>query len=474
MDKNSTEIVNNKKIGMLFNAASKLDTHELLQYSVMNQIPLDAYNQDGECLLHIVIDIDPKNATEHAKLNVIKFLVQNKVHPDRPNKSNQTPLHFACKMQLSLIVQYLLEIGADPNYRDSLGLTPFHYLLNGDIKLIEKTSQNIDFILPPKNINSKHNDNLIKLNSLIKQLIKDLNFPLIQTINSTIDNIYTEDQQINERIRAIHDLQLKAALDATSKINSTELININRKYIYDNIVKLLNNLSDLNNFELHDKASDSWTPIQHPSLSLIVGGNIKKTIKQNMFSLIDELEELNSSFKIIKFKDNYIDNGFNDLVKEYIIDANILKFGHINGIHFDNNSYRDNIDLFNKQNDLMRHYLAIDNASDIIDFTNLKYAGGPRNVQIHITNPGFPNTVIPAISRDFFLDNYFKDHIKKELTDILDIDNEDKQILYLLGSPIQLATINGIGPDNVLDNLQGFYDSIQAIFLVRLKPLYLK
>ena len=96
----------------LFNLASKLDTHELLQYSLDNQIPLDYTNAEGECLIHEVINIDSRKASEHAKLNVIKFLIQNRVNPDKSNKNNQTPLHLACKQQLVIIVEYLFSVSS--------------------------------------------------------------------------------------------------------------------------------------------------------------------------------------------------------------------------------------------------------------------------------------------------------------------------------------------------------------------------
>ena len=118
-----------KKSIELFNLVSKLDTHEILQFSLINQVPLDVINGLGDSLIHEVINIDSKKASEHAKLNVIKFLVLNNVNPDRPNQNNQTPLHHACSLQLSLIVNYLLELRVDVNYKDNLGNTPFHYLL---------------------------------------------------------------------------------------------------------------------------------------------------------------------------------------------------------------------------------------------------------------------------------------------------------------------------------------------------------
>ncbi len=126
-----------KKCIELFTLASKLDTHEMLQYSLMNMIPLDIVNENDECLIHEVISIDPRVASQHAKLNVIKFLVQNNVNPDKPNKHNKTPLHIACNLQLEHIVEYLLKLGVNPNYTDNMGLTPFHYILSGYIKTID-------------------------------------------------------------------------------------------------------------------------------------------------------------------------------------------------------------------------------------------------------------------------------------------------------------------------------------------------
>ena len=74
-----------KKSIELFNLVSKLDTHEIVQFSLINQIPLDVVNGIGDSLIHEVINIDSKKASEHAKLNVIKFLVLNNVNPNKSN-----------------------------------------------------------------------------------------------------------------------------------------------------------------------------------------------------------------------------------------------------------------------------------------------------------------------------------------------------------------------------------------------------
>ena len=56
-----------KKSLELFSIVSKLDTNELLQYSLINKITLDVTNDSGDGLIHEVINLDSKKATQHNK-----------------------------------------------------------------------------------------------------------------------------------------------------------------------------------------------------------------------------------------------------------------------------------------------------------------------------------------------------------------------------------------------------------------------
>jgi ankyrin repeat protein len=94
----------------MFDLASRLDTHEMLQHSLINQISFDIADEEANTLIHIVINVDSRKASQHSKLGVIKFLVNNGANPDKPNKYNQTPLHLACHYQYDLIVEYLSQI----------------------------------------------------------------------------------------------------------------------------------------------------------------------------------------------------------------------------------------------------------------------------------------------------------------------------------------------------------------------------
>jgi hypothetical protein len=131
--------IDQTKIGELFNLVYQMNTQEIIQYSLINKIPLGVTSFSGNNLIHEILLNDDTLKSEYNRLNVIKFLVQNEVNPDEPNKNNQTPIHIACQKQYIDICEYLIkECEVDLNYRDNNGFTPLHYLLTGEIKLFNK------------------------------------------------------------------------------------------------------------------------------------------------------------------------------------------------------------------------------------------------------------------------------------------------------------------------------------------------
>ena len=438
-----------KKAIELFNLASKLDTHELLQFSLINQIPLDVVNDNEECLIHEVISIDMKIATQHSKLNVIKFLVQNGVNPDKPNKYNKTPLHLACSMQLELIVEYLLSLGVNPNFQDNTGYSSMHYHLTGHIKPLARDNEVIDFIstINPNKQNTEVENDIMEIKKLVWDLLdkRDAsnNIPIFETINKTLDNILTEDDDIvksmNKLIDTVQKLSTKSDGDILPSI--TMEINLAKATIKNKINDLFNKLASLNNFISSDTYDSlSWAPSSMPTKTVIQNGNIRRVIKNDMNKMIDNIEELN------KFKENnvemgYMNDGFNDIYKDNIIPL-LKKNRMIQQIPGNKNTLRfiGNMstikDELNSINNSIRHYNAIDNASSIIDFKNNQYMGGPR-----VINPMIPKDILA------------------ELQDIINLNNVVKQILFLLG--LNLNEIKSL-PDNYMfdyDNLTNIFDN---------------
>ena len=132
----------------VFSAINSMDTNELRSVATRFQVPLGVTDSDGNNLIHKVVENPSEQYNQHNRLNMIKFLVNNNVNPDAPNKDNITPLHLACLRQYSDIISYFLspEIKANPIYQDNIGNSPFHYYLNGLVKEYKPQYIN-DFII---------------------------------------------------------------------------------------------------------------------------------------------------------------------------------------------------------------------------------------------------------------------------------------------------------------------------------------
>ncbi len=380
----------------MFHLASKLDTHEMLQHSLVNQIPFDISDEEGNTLIHIVINVDSRKASAHSKLGVIKFLINNGANPDKPNKYNQTPLHLACHYQYDLIVEYLLSIDVNPNFKDNMGLTPFHYLLTGDIKTIENTGEILNFIPPAKKLDVGKADKIIKIKKkiydlLITQLIKD-EFPIFKTFSNTIANILNNDVEfVNQRIELEQKIA-KLALDTAAPNYLQEIkntVDIALKALSKKIEKLFNNFPEQGELQIHFTEKTSWShPTNTQPLSLIKNGNIKKQIKSEIKQASNNIISTNANFKQFNYNiTSYEEDGLNEIMGLYFnaIPNKFVKPAGTNEYYYSGDFDNEDYKTIENINNNIRHSNAFDDASSIIDFVNLKYAGGPRNITI--SNP---------------------------------------------------------------------------------------
>ena len=397
---------NEKKKIEMFDLTSKLDTHELLQFSLINQIPFDIADDDGNTLIHIVCDVDSRKASQQSKLAVIKFLVNNGANPDKPNKYNQTPLHLVCQQQAEIIVEYLLSIDVDPNYKDNMGMTPFHYALTGNIKPINSTEEIMDFIPPPKKVDTVKKDAILEIKRELYDLFKkpeiNDNFPILDTFEKTITNILDQDIYfINQQSLLLNKIST-LALNTENPNYLTEIKNTIDIYllaIKKKINKYFNGFPQLNNFNVHLTQPTSWS---HPSnilqYSLIENGDIRQIIKNDINNAKDIANKLLDDFKPYNGDLNILSNdSYNFIMSNYINqivqDIRLYQPNH----HYYNGQI--NYDTFaNLENDL-RHHNAFDNASSIIDLESLKYTGGPRNIKVeNISDTNHPDNHISHLA----------------------------------------------------------------------------
>ena len=246
-------IFTNDKNNELIIKADDMNIQEILQYSLINKYPLAlVINNLGNNLIHLTINNLKKIKSEFNKLNFIKFLIQNNVNPDQPNKENQTPLHLACQFQYLDIVNLLLKFNANPNYKDNNGLTPLHYLYTGDIKLF-KEKEIKEFIIPNKSTTIIDKNKLFEIKNELWEIIKNEKYSyFFNSLNKTIFESIKNDDNIKIDIETNIE-----KFKSMSISNNTILIND----IYKNLKSSISSKSKIkwNNFsidediDLHDK-----------------------------------------------------------------------------------------------------------------------------------------------------------------------------------------------------------------------------
>ena len=132
-----------KKVGLLFSIIDNMNTDEILQFNLKYNIPLSATDNNGNNLIHRVL-LDSNSLTNEKKIKYdIRFLAENRVNPDLPNRDNMTPFTLACVEQFEEIILYLIKLGINIILK-IIVVTALHYLLSGKIKEYVNTEKTIN------------------------------------------------------------------------------------------------------------------------------------------------------------------------------------------------------------------------------------------------------------------------------------------------------------------------------------------
>ena len=412
-----------EKVDSLFGLMNQMDTQQIKQFSIINNIPLNVDDNNGENLIHKAINIENILKKELHRLNIIKFLVQNGVNPDKPNKDNQTPLHLACKNQYSDIVEYLLSLGVNLNYQDNYGAVPFHYALQGKINLLEEEKDIQDFIPKEKKINEIKKNELIQIKKELWEIIKDNQF--IDAIKNTIDNSIYSDEQIKNKALEFHKKLAMSNINITSDKYLKDLkenIEILRNSI-NTIVEKKWEFSDIQNIVIHEKTNKSIN-INDNDYSYLSDIDVKQQIKNKIKNNIDEIKQICSEDLQNKF---YLENTDTNLLNKLV---NIYQhLVNTNRNIFKNNSITkptsfiktsgnfQNLDAITNENMSKNSF---DMADNIIDWDNLIFYGGSREIDVVY---------------DFL-----------QIKNIINLDTIEKKVLYILFNDIK-NTFTGVSLD---------------------------
>jgi hypothetical protein len=414
-DKTTNHLDANKNIELI-SKSEDMDIQDILQYSLINKFPLPlVIDNFGNNLIHLTINNPKKIKSEFNKLNFIKFLIQNDVNPDQPNKENQTPLHLACQFQYLTIVELLLELNVNPNYKDSNGLTPLHYLYTGNIKLfLEKEIK--EFIVPNKaKDNIINREDLLQLKNKLWEILKDDKYIyFFKSLKNTIEYNITNSPKFKQELSKFKFEELSSSSTSTDNNLINDKYQNWKKSLYNINEKFWNKFSNDDDIILHDFETDSLTI--DSTTGIIKNANVKKQIKSELKNTIKKCVEDISKFEPSEYNSELM---FNNIISTFLYDIvknnklvsfqakNLILVG--NGIQQLSPIYPlytadypqiinnpPDIYLLNDKtliNDIIttkynndKHKNAIDLADNIIDFNNFSFVGGSRNIVINDDN----------------------------------------------------------------------------------------
>jgi len=404
-----------EKIDTLFSLMNQMDTQEIKQFSMVHSVPLNVFDTNGENLIHKAINIENILKKEFHRLNIIKFLIQNDVNPDKPNKENQTPLHLACKMQYADIVKYLIETGVNVNYQDNYGSTPFHYALQGQIKLLESDKEIKDFIPPQKNSDTEKKEKLLQIKKEIWELIKDNSF--IKSIEETIYSTIFDDEIKNHSIELYKKISTK--ITELEEINYLKSIKEEFDIFKNKIKKIIeekwSNFPLLSDIIIHEKEKYSYD-LSSNNLSFLKNINVEEQIQREIKNNKKKIKEIckdiynnviKDSFDINVENTKIMNNLYLDFYKKHpehffklmypkppiaipppglapgifvppIGDPN--ESINVINVKISDKKFLNDWDNFNETNIFDEN--AVDYADNIIDWKELTFMGGSREIEI--------------------------------------------------------------------------------------------
>jgi 8-oxo-dGTP pyrophosphatase MutT (NUDIX family) len=379
------------KINSILSQSAEIDTQKILQLSMINKLPLPlVIDNGGNNLIHLAIN-NINNKSEFNIMNYIKFLVQQQVNPDQPNKENQTPLHLACQNQYLDIVNFLVEQHVNVNYQDNNGLTPLHYLLTGNNKVYDE-KEITEFIVPnpEKKTNKVERKALLELKKQLWEILKDLKYQWVfEGIEKTIEDNIENNGEIQDKVL---ELKKKLANSLGDLKKNSDYYFKYRQDIEEIILKKWNKFAPSDDIEPHKQEVGSLLLGQN--MGIIRNYDVKIRVKDNIKQSIKESLAL-----INGYQNRILTHNLNEDLSKLLSDTLWNKIARYNTYDFIQNiifpTYSSEIyqiedkSIFSQLNSIYQEYKhqnAYDFADNITELEKLSFIGGSRKITIDDLN----------------------------------------------------------------------------------------
>lgn len=212
----------NELVNELFQNVKENNIAKINDFSIMNKIPFEIKNSDGETLLHIILSKNPEEHSEREKLESIRQIPNIKVMVLVPNKSGITPLHLAAMYQYHNIINEICSFGMNVSPTDLNGKTPLHYAIIGH-------TRSCKFMYHDK-IAVAETPEKAEVNNIVNNILGDIVIAPVLTprekelLSYTDPKLDSEFQCINTHLETIKKLiALGASINALDKQKMTPI-----------------------------------------------------------------------------------------------------------------------------------------------------------------------------------------------------------------------------------------------------------
>lgn len=366
---------NKSDIADIFLTADDMNIVMLKHKSILKGIPLSISNDNGNNLIHYVINLNNSKISDYQRMVFIKKLVSENVNPEQPNQNNMTPLHLACKKNMVETAKYLISIGVNMNYKDNSGCIPLDYAITGEFKKHRIFTPKSLITIPKKK--SKVN---------IKQIYDNRNEIWTNINNSnfikSILNTMIEMTQYDDTAKAIiieYQKDLNKLQLSTDNPDDKTFSELEATYYLKFVKHLLSKWGNFNEnvISLHQTDLNSYPENDPSGFSFIKNSNVQLQLKKNIQKNIDECLSL---LQTVTVNDININNINNNIITS-LLTQNIAS-GNIVGNNYDNTNIPtltlDDVDEVNN----FFHSNSFDEADNIIDLDTMIFAGGSRLIDI--------------------------------------------------------------------------------------------
>lgn len=152
-------IVSDEIRDKLFSSLQDGNITKVLQFISRNNTAINFINDEGQNLLHIIIQNNFANMGQKELAKLVNFLIGKGVSPITKDKSGNTPLHYAVKKQNPYLVKLLLAYASGVKLYNNQGMNPLHFSVQGEFKPCTIPKRSIPFY------KSKKSDSKLSLSS---------------------------------------------------------------------------------------------------------------------------------------------------------------------------------------------------------------------------------------------------------------------------------------------------------------------